>query len=694
MTLVQVTSLAAAFAATTIALGLALRAFWFERREGLKAPWLRPALVFGCWAALLGLVLFLGSVGLGLQLPRQAPKEAAKVASMPTLSPAQEAKRQELQAKQTTISAQLARLEAERHAIAQQLTSVEQELQKLTGAPMPTAATTRVQRASPGPDLDWIMPLSACVALTSVILLLLVGQRDTLLPRRGRFRVSATETNGPETAPETLLEQLAAVVAAERYSEGATLSETIDDHALSRLDQLDYWYLSSFCALQLASKLDPKDTKRAPHAERAARDLGRLLLVAPNMAEGEYLMAMVDGLDGRFEKALERFRRARPKLGDAGLPFDEMESQCLLGIAQKHLREGRQQDGNQAFDEVIRLRVLADKVPLVLAWNQLSQVRESLKAGRFDQVRERLAELKKLQGLDADRRKTLDIKCDIYHVLTLLAEREYVATKSEVAALLERFRPPGLPDVDDFTADEYLFPAVPTEKLALDADLYRSLYFLLAIATVRADYRRGRSPTDSQVALLASYLLRALQFEPRQRDVLASLGALYYWFVHAKREKALEWLQSAVMLGVNSKVVHRLLERDRTLEASRRQLLERFLTASSRFLDDPTLRPQVRRALLEELGQFREFQPVLLDVASVPDIEPKSPTIELLRERAVYVDGLAKEANGGRRPDLAPKFEDLHRNYSSQLATLESSAKQLEELERNIMIEVGKSVLA
>jgi|GEM_PF-2707148 len=693
MTLLQVTALAAAFIVTTIALGLALRALWFERREGLKAPWLRPALVFGCWAAVLGLALFLGRIGLRLQIPSQAPKEPAKVASAPSLSPAREAKRQDLQAKQATISAQLARLDAERQAVAQQLTSVEQELQNLTGAPE-ARTPPRVQSVKPGPDLGWIVPLSACVALTSVILLLLVGRRDTLLPRRGRFRVTGTGANGSVTAPETLLEQLAAVVAAERYSDGATLAEKIDDHALSRLDQLDYWYLSSFCALQLASELDPKDAKRAPHAERAARDLGRLLLVAPNMAEGEYLMAMVNALEGCFEKALERFRRARPKLGDAGLPFDELESQCLLGIAQKHLLDGRQQDGNQAFDEVIRLRVLADRVPRALAWNQLSQVRESLKTGRFAQVRERLAELKKLQGLDADRRKTLDITCDIYQVLTLLAEREYVATKSEVAALLERFRPPELPDVDDFTADEYLFPAVPSETLALGADLYRSLYFLLAIATVRADYRRGRSPTDSEVALLASYMLRALQFEPRQRDVLASLGALYYWFVHAKREKALEWLQSAVMLGLNSRVVHRLLERDRTLEASRRQLLERFLTASSRFLDDPTLRPQVRRALLEELGQFREFQPVLLEVASVPDIEPKSPTIELLRERALYVDGLAKEANGGRRPDLAPRFEDLHRNYSSQLATLESSAKQLEELERNIMIEVGKSVLA
>src|SRR4029077_17279655 len=124
----------------------------------------------------------------------------------------------------------------------------------------------------------------------------------------------------------------------------------------------------------------------------------------------------------------------------------------------------------------------------------------------------------------------------------------------------------------------------------------------------------------------------------RQRDVLATLGGLYYWFVPDGRKKAIQWLEAAVAMGVEGRIARRLLAEAQAGEMEHREAIECFRSASVRFLHDPTIARQVRQALIEELGRFQDFRPLLLEIESAAESAPREPTISLLRERAGYLE--------------------------------------------------------
>jgi hypothetical protein len=247
--------------------------------------------------------------------------------------------------------------------------------------------------------------------------------------------------------------------------------------------------------------------------------------------------------------------------------------------------------------------------------------------------------------------------------------------------------------VSDEAADEFLDPAVQPESLKLPRELYRTLFFLEAVLLTRAEAARGQPLTPQQAEQISLPLLRALQFEPRHREVLAALGALTYWFIPGKRIKGLEWIQAAVTMGVRSPTARRLLEWDKARELERQDLLQYFLGASARFLTDSTLSAQIRGALIEELGRFQDFAPVLAELEQRVDSEPQSPTVQTLRERARYLQGLM--ADVGRRKNLSPQdgMAALRNEYGRVVEVLEAASGQLAQLDRRVITEIGKLVL-
>src|SRR4051812_16190389 len=139
---------------------------------------------------------------------------------------------------------------------------------------------------------------------------------------------------------------------------------------------------------------------------------------------------------------------------------------------------------------------------------------------------------------------------------------------------------------------------------------------------------------------MARWLLLGLMFELRQRDLLAALGGIYFWFVPEMHDRALRWLESAIDLGVDSRVARRIVERERRTAQEARHALDWFRSASSRFLQDPTLHTEVREALIEEMSRFQEFRSLLQEYVQGPASEAREPTLRVLRERAAYLDGL------------------------------------------------------
>ena len=188
--------------------------------------------------------------------------------------------------------------------------------------------------------------------------------------------------------------------------------------------------------------------------------------------------------------------------------------------------------------------------------------------------------------------------------------------------------------------------------------------------------------------------MRALQFQLRQRDVLAALGGLYFLFVPEKKKKAIEWLTAAVDLGVDSRIARRILERSRQIETENKDVLDWFRQTAVRFLHDPTVQTQVRQALVEELGRFQGFEPLLLELDPKLDQETREPTLTLLRDRAAYMEKMVADLAAKRGDAMTPQLEQLRKDYARLIGSVDASTQQMTDIERKLMQEIGKTVLA
>lgn len=666
--------LLAGCAAVLVVLGLGLRAFGIERREGLTPSRRRVGAL-----ALLALAA-VGLTGWTIWATRApaTPATSAPAKLEPAVQKQLEAKQAELDKARKEVE----RLEAEVAAID------------------PKAATVAAEAAPPP---VWPVLVMALLMLVSAVVLL-SGELGDLLPWRRKKQVAAAGT--PSAAdPMGAMAALAEAVDQWRWADALSAAQRVHAEDLAKLELCDYLYLRAFAATGEALALrDPADTgatttpalpaaERAAHLTQAESDLGRLLDLAPRMAEARYLLARVQAERGEHQAALEGYRAAKDGLGATSLPLAHDESVCLLRLAEARLGAADSAGASALFDQVTKLGVLQQQIPIALITHRLLEVQAAVRAGKLDEARAGLAAVRTIEGLAETERRTAEVTSDVYHLLISHREGDHAATQAQVQAFLTRWLPAGLPAATDQSADEYLCAAVDVDTLLLPAELYRGFFFVLAVTQAEQAGRRGRAPDAAETLALAEPLLRALQFEPRQREALAALGVLYYWFRPAARAKALEWLEAAVGLGVRSRTVRQLVALARQRERERGELLDLFRSASARFLGDAMVSPQVRRALAEELGRFQDFQPILLELDGAPlELSPCPPTVAALRERARFVLGLAGEV-AARQGGDARALAGAARELSGVVEALDGDATRLEELEKRVMEEVGKVVL-
>jgi hypothetical protein len=241
-----------------------------------------------------------------------------------------------------------------------------------------------------------------------------------------------------------------------------------------------------------------------------------------------------------------------------------------------------------------------------------------------------------------------------------------------------------------------LLPAIDKASLQLPHDLYRGLFFLEAVVRVDLASRKGQPLAPDEVDVIATALLRALQFQPRHRESLAALGALYLAYKRERTAKALSWLDAALTMGVRSPRARNLLAEARRAELERKELLQMFRSASAKFLSDPAVGVSVRKALIEELGRFDEFRPVVLDLqeSGALDAAPQGEiTVTALRERAAFVGGIASEVVRRAEPAAVQKLADIQRELTSLANNVETSSTRITALERQVMEQLGRIVL-
>jgi tetratricopeptide (TPR) repeat protein len=647
---------------------LAARAYWLERREGLPRSSLRLGASAG---AALGLVV----LGVVVQLQHQVP---------PAVSPpAVVAHDRDTQARIDALHAKIAELST--------------ELDRLD----PPPPLAEVPREPP----SW--PLLAAVALVLLGFgVLTLGDLSTLVPRRRgaaepekpaeAVAADAAEAAEPEVAD---LPTLSAHAAAGRWSAGLACASRIQTEKLHKLDVLDVMFLRAYCSV--SAVVTPEDGKPVGSKDRAdklaatARDLAALLELAPHMAEARWLAGYAAAHAGDWQAGLDAMRAGRAGLG-AERAFDRDDSVCLLMLAEARLAAADNDGATRLFDEVTRIGVLADQIPVAMVTHRILTVREHLKAGKLGEAADGIARIRQVAGLGDAARRATEIACDVYDIAIRHRSGDHPRALDGAAALLGRWLPDKLPDVDDQVADEYLLPAIDAKQLALPASLYRALYFLEAVVRVELGARRGQGLGDAEVDAVATALLRALQFQPRHREVLAALAALYLAYRKERTEKAIAWLDAALTMGVRSPRVRGLLAEARRIERERKELLAVFRRGAARYLSDPAVAARVREALIEELGRFDEFRPVVLDLQASGALDAPGTgevTVGALRERAAFVGSIAFEVVGRADPAAVRGLADVHRELTSLVNNVDTSATRIAALERAVLEQLGKIVL-
>jgi tetratricopeptide (TPR) repeat protein len=643
------------------------RAVFIQRREGLAPSYRRLQVAAGGFVVILATVLW-------------ASRPVTSATSLTPRAVTADPKIAAIQADLAQRARRLEELETER-------ARVQQEREELLGKLPAEARESELLPVDPvaerqGRLLGALVVVFALLTLGAPAVLLLGDPRSLLLRRRPPPAARALEG----------VDAVAQLALADRFVEAHEAALKIDDGTLDTLELLDLLYLRAHAAIMCSQDAEARKDEKASEARLAgaAKDLARLVELAPRMGEAHYLLGTLRGLQGDFEAALIAFERAEAHLAGTDLPLPHDISVCLLRLAQARLAEGKAAEATQLLDRVSKLGVLAAQIPLTTIAHGLLQVRAHLKAGRLDPAMEEIGRLRKFEDLGAERRAELRLTCDVYELLVLFHRGQHAETLATLTTFLARYVPRDLPEPDDHTADEYLFPAVDRAALPLAPELFRGFFFLSAVAHMGVVARGGKLPRDAEVDELALPLLRALQFEPRQREVLASLGALYYWCRPALREKALEWLEAAVAMGVQSNIVRGWLDRDRRRELERRDLLQAFRTTAERFFGDAMVSPRVREALLEELGRFQEFRPLLVDLERGEDAGQQSPTLAALRERAAYLQEAVADVTAMRRDAT---LVEAQQEYAALIAQIDQVSSRLSDLDRRVMQEMGKAVL-
>ncbi len=658
---------------------LSTRAYLLERREGLPRSSMRCAL---------GIVIALGLVAMGVYETVLNKPSAGTVVEAPL-------------AHDAATKAKIEGLQKEIEGLQKQLDTKREELESID----PTLAAAE----EPSGPAEW--PLMVAISLILFAFgALAFGDLQTLIPRRAKPAAAPQAPDQTPGSPQALdkpepasLAALSAHANAGRYKAALAMGGRMSVEQLHKLEVLDFLFLRAFCSVMAVAA--PEDGTAVTHQDRdaklvtAQKDLASMLELAPHSAEAQWLSGYVKARAGEWQAGLDTMRAAKAGL-DGNNSSEVNESVCLLMLAEAKLGAADNEGATKLFDEVTQLGVLAGQIPVAMVTHRILTVREHIKAGKFAEAADGIARIRQIAGLDEAAQRASTVACDVYDVAIHYRSGEMEKALAATRAFMSRWLPAQLPDVEDQAADEFLLPAIDKASLQLPNDLYRGLFFLEAVVRVDLASRRGQPLSSDDVESIATALLRALQFQPRHRESLAALGALYLAYKKERTEKALSWLDAALTMGVRSPRARGLLAEARRVEQERKELLQMFRSASAKFLSDPAVGVSVRKALIEELGRFDEFRPVVLDLqeSGALDAQPTGEiTVTALHERAAFVGGIASEVvrRGSIGPSAAAvaKLTEIHRELTSLANNVETSSTRIAALERQVMEQLGRIVL-
>jgi tetratricopeptide (TPR) repeat protein len=675
---------------------LAVHGWLVERREGMRFSRFRLFTISGLFAAATALAL----TTLFIHEPKPLTQNPANI-SQPSPPPNETQTSDNPQVKKirqqiVEIEGEISKLDEQRKAAAQKMKELQSQLPQPPAAVAGTSPTP--VEIKPPPPISRQALILGAIAITALLLLigfvvlLAGGQIQTLLPE-GWLRSRRQSENRDDMQRE--LEHLTSAVWRKDYTDGLAIAERIQEKRLEHFDRLDYLFLRAYCLIQLLGGENAEESaeKRRSLSEEAIKDLESVVEETPRRGEAVYLLGLAYGMADRNAEALKMFEQSGEILTRHKLPFDHNQSVCLLRLAEVSLSEGNTEQAENYFARVTNLGKLADSV--VESRVKIGMINLGSAVNKKELGSAAAAAIRKLEELRAlkpEHRLQIEIIHAAFSAVIALREGDAGQALAQAESFLKKHLPSDLPEPDEEMADETLGSLILERDLPFPRDVFRGFLFIQAVALCKLEARSRTMLSEAQIAKLSAPLLRGLQIDPRQRELLGALGGLYYWFRKDRRQKALDWLEAAALMGVSGRIVQKILDRDRLIEMERREALDWFRSASARFLRDPSLAGEVRSALVEELGRFQEFEPLLMSIEQRPDLEPEEPTLEVIKERARYLSQLVADISRRGQVDRQARLAQIRADYSSCLETLERTTENIASLERRVFAELGDTL--
>jgi hypothetical protein len=679
--------------------GLAVRGYLVEVREGMRISRARVFTLAGLCLAATVLVLW-------TTLVPSEPTAAIAVEQRQTVQnsvPAQN--RGQVQAVQSDLDRlaqqlkqnqeQERTLEATRTAL---LSSQQADNNKLKALGVSTPLfETVVHSYEKVDDRSRIeLGLAALIAmiLAGVMILAVGGQIQSLFP--GGLPLLGVRSEDEE-ALRLRLDELASLVDAAKYREALDKAASISENKLRPFDQLDLLYLRAFASVQLVASPTPDESEdqRQSLLDKAIADLEFVTQQAPKREEATYTLgfAYACGSKPTYEEALRAFELAGPLLDPSMKEtLNYNKSVCCMRLAEENLTRGDTNQAEAYFARAANLGQRGDSVAQARLRIGMIDLRSAVNRQDLAAASAALAKLEGLPNMSNEHRTQVEVICSALDARLALRRDDPQAALKECEEFLTAHLPPALPELSDDTADETFSPVLEAD-LPFATGVFQGFLFIDAVARSKIEANRRTRPTQAQVEKLAEPLLRALQFVPRQRDLLGALGGLYYWFRRDKLDRARDWLEAAVAMGAGGRLIRSILERDRMVEIERGNALDWFRSASSRFLRDPALASEVRRALVEELGRFQEFEPTLISLREKPELEQEEPTLQGLRDRAAYLAELLTSIRASDHSDRFARLAQIQAEFNACLKNLESNTQTISALERRAFAELADTLV-
>jgi len=494
-------------------------------------------------------------------------------------------------------------------------------------------------------------------------------------------------------------EKALGLISDQKYDEALPILTIVESKLPDELRH-DARFFIAFANMQLRNIQDAEHVLTALHREN------------PKNSSVAYLLAYIRVEEGRYDEA-------EPVLEEMELngQLDTHHAKKLLGIVKFQralvaLRDRRVEAAGELFEKVQELGDFANQIPADLRNRHIVLGTNALFDQNLPEARKQFENLQNsVSKSPEEHRETLLASAKLG-----LALVEWSENTSEGYAMIESLLVEAAKLLDPQGPTELSWPVDAAskdvvEKLKdLDAEinlleeekeinhLLRDIHFLRGMAVLRswcqmdgeAAHQAIKTQYESSLARFACSRARDEEFS----DVFLVVGLLMYYFHKPgpERSKGIDLLQQSQKQGMRDPDAMEIINNRERIERADADAVDKYLQMLDHYLNDNTVRKEVRLALMTRLTKFKkirswEKRPNLAQAHTV------EPTVAEMRNRSEILQTRIYQilSSRGEFADIG-RVRDLSQAIMQDSQKLYEQAKAIEKNESELLAETGNQL--